>query len=129
MTDISCPFCSLNPDRVFLRGDRVIAFWDAFPVTDGHALIVPYRHVAGWFDATLEEQVEILRTISLVRERIEARHAPDGYNIGINVGAAGGQTVDHLHVHVIPRYQGDVPDPRGGIRWVIPDRAPYWEDG
>jgi diadenosine tetraphosphate (Ap4A) HIT family hydrolase len=63
-----------------------------------------------------------------VRERIEAHHAPAGYNIGVNVGFAAGQTVDHLHVHVIPRYEGDVEDPRGGIRWVIPDRAAYWED-
>ena len=62
-----------------------------------------------------------------MRDRIEANHAPAGYNIGVNVGPAAGQTVDHLHVHVIPRYEGDVEDPRGGIRWVIPNRAPYWE--
>ena len=84
----------------------------------------------GWFDATAEEQAEILRTLSLVRARIEETHAPAGYNIGMNDGFAAGQTVDHLHLHVIPRYEGDVPDPRGGIRWVIPERAPYWnEDG
>ena len=83
--------------------------------------------MGSWFDATPEEQAELLQAISIVRERIEASWSPDGYNIGINDGAAAGQTVAHLHLHVIPRYEGDVPDPRGGIRWVIPDRAPYWE--
>ena len=128
MNPSPCPFCTPDPGRVFLQGRTVFALWDAFPVNAGHALIVPYRHVGSWFEATEEEQEEILRTISLVRERIEADHAPAGYNIGINVGPAGGQTVDHLHVHVIPRYEGDMEDPRGGIRWVIPDRAAYWED-
>ena len=84
--------------------------------------------MGSWFDATAEERAELLQAISIVRERIEASWSPDGYNIGINDGAAAGQTVAHLHLHVIPRYEGDVPDPRGGIRWVIPDRAPYWEE-
>jgi ATP adenylyltransferase len=128
MTTGPCPFCAPDPGRVFLKGPTVFALWDGFPVNAGHALIIPCRHVGSWFEATPEEQEEILRTIPLVRERIEAHHAPAGYNIGVNVGFAAGQTVDHLHVHVIPRYEGDVEDPRGGIRWVIPDRAAYWED-
>jgi len=128
MTPSPCPFCTPDPARVFLKGERVFALWDGFPVNPGHALIIPYRHVGSWFEATAEEQGEILRTIPLVRRQIEANHAPAGYNMGVNVGFAAGQTVDHLHVHVIPRYEGDVEDPRGGIRWVIPHRAPYWED-
>ena len=128
MTSSPCPFCSPDPARVFFRGDRVFALWDAFPVNPGHALLIPTRHMASWFDATDEEQAEILRAIALVQKEIETRHTPHGYNIGFNEGWAAGQTVDHLHVHVIPRYEDDVPDPRGGIRWVIPERAPYWED-
>jgi len=120
-----CPFCHPEEKHVFFRGDRVAALWDAFPVTDGHALIVPFRHVASWFDATHAEQEELFRTVAVVRAAIETRHQPDGFNIGINVGAAAGQTVPHLHVHVIPRYEGDVPDPRGGVRHVLPSRGNY----
>ena len=123
-----CPFCKPDPARVFFQGEHVFALWDAYPLTDGHALIVPHRHIESWFDATAEEQAELLQAISAVREEIESTRSPDGYNVGMNLGAAAGQTVDHLHLHVIPRYAGDVPDPRGGIRWVIPGRAPYWED-
>jgi superfamily II DNA or RNA helicase/HKD family nuclease len=81
--------------------------------------------VADWFGATPEEQGELLRAIEAAKQAIEAKHAPDGYNIGINVGPAAGQTVFHVHVHVIPRYRGDVADPRGGVRYVIPERANY----
>ena len=99
----------------------MLALWDGFPVSDGHALLVPRRHVADWFDASDEERAELLAAVQVVRAKIEETRRPDGYNIGINVGEAGGQTVFHLHVHVIPRYAGDVPDPRGGVRHVIPD--------
>jgi superfamily II DNA or RNA helicase/diadenosine tetraphosphate (Ap4A) HIT family hydrolase len=112
-------------ERCFLVTQRVVACWDAYPVSPGHALVVPLRHVATWFEATAEERLEIVQAVDRAKEEIERRHAPDGYNIGINVGAAAGQTVFHLHVHVIPRYAGDVPDPRGGIRHVIPARANY----
>ena len=128
MTDPDCPFCSPDPDRVFFRGEKVFGLWDAYPVSEGHALVIPFRHVGSWFDATEEERSELLRAVSVAREQIEASRSPDGYNIGVNDGFAAGQTVGHLHLHVIPRYDGDVPDPRGGVRWVIPDRAPYWND-
>jgi diadenosine tetraphosphate (Ap4A) HIT family hydrolase len=123
-----CPFCAPDPERVFLEGELVLALWDAFPVTDGHALIIPRRHVGSWFDATEEERGELLRAVHAVRKEIEATRSPDGYNVGMNLGAAAGQTIDHLHLHVIPRFAGDVEDPRGGIRWVIPERGTYWED-
>ena len=128
MSERPCPFCSPDPDRVFYRGQHVIALWDGFPVTDGHALLVPIRHVAGWLDATEEERAELFQAIPRVMETIQEDWTPDGFNIGVNDGAAAGQTIDHLHLHVIPRYDGDVPDPRGGIRWVIPERARYWDD-
>jgi superfamily II DNA or RNA helicase/diadenosine tetraphosphate (Ap4A) HIT family hydrolase len=123
-----CPFCPPDPDRVFYRGGRVLALWDGFPVTEGHALLIPVRHVPTWFDASAEERRELTESIDIVREIIERRYRPDGFNIGINVGQAGGQTVFHLHVHVIPRYRGDVPDPRGGVRHVIPAKANYTYD-
>jgi diadenosine tetraphosphate (Ap4A) HIT family hydrolase/HKD family nuclease len=120
-----CPFCHPDPAWVFHEGEGVVALWDAFPASPGHALVVPRRHVAGWFDATRAEQRELLEAVDVARARIEASHAPDGYNIGVNVGAAAGQTVFHLHVHVIPRYEGDVPDPTGGVRLALPHRGNY----
>lgn len=119
------PFVNPDPERVFYQSDLVIGLWDGFPVSPGHALIVPRRVVATWFEATREEQVAILDGVEAAKSAIEKRLTPDGYNIGINVGAAGGQTIFHLHVHVIPRFHGDVEDPRGGVRYVVPSKANY----
>jgi superfamily II DNA or RNA helicase/HKD family nuclease/diadenosine tetraphosphate (Ap4A) HIT family hydrolase len=105
----------------------VRAFEDAFPVSRGHTLIVPRRHVASWFDATDAERAEMLAVVEAVRELHELAHQPDGWNIGINIGKAAGQTVQHVHLHMIPRYVGDVPDPRGGVRHVIPGLGNYLE--
>jgi superfamily II DNA or RNA helicase/diadenosine tetraphosphate (Ap4A) HIT family hydrolase/HKD family nuclease len=120
-----CPFCPPEPDWVFHEGEHVLGIWDAFPASPGHALLVPRRHVAGWFDASPEERRELMEALDVARSLIETKHEPDGYNIGVNVGAAAGQTVFHLHVHIIPRYDGDVPDPRGGIRLAVPHRGNY----
>ncbi len=103
--------------------------WDRFPVAAGHALVIPRRHVTTWFDATPEEHGALVAAIERVRQEILQRHKPDGFNIGINVGAAAGQTVFHLHIHIIPRYHGDVPDPRGGVRHVIPGKGNYLRSG
>ena len=121
-----CPFCEAAPERIFYEGRVVRGIWDSFPVSPGHALVVPRRHVATWFDATREERLELAETIDHAREAILLRHHPDGFNIGMNLGVAAGQTVPHLHLHVIPRYAGDVEDPRGGVRWVVPSKAAYW---
>lgn len=121
----SCPFCNLDRSRIFYSGTLVVGLWDAFAVSPGHALVVPRRHVASWFDATAAEQQEIVTALAVARERVLAAHSPDGFNIGVNVGAAAGQTIFHLHAHLIPRYQGDVPDPRGGVRHVLPAKANY----
>lgn len=99
---------------------------DAFPVADGHTLVVPRKHVSTMFELTTPEQNAIWELVARVRERLLAEMQPDGFNIGINDGLAAGQTVMHAHIHIIPRRHGDVPDPRGGIRWVISDNAPYW---
>lgn len=123
-----CPFCDPAPENIFHENEQVIGLWDGYPVSEGHALLVPRRHIGSWFEATIEEQLALTRALSSARDAIERRHRPDGYNIGMNIGAAAGQTVAHLHLHVIPRYDGDMDDPRGGVRWVLPDRARYWND-
>ena len=123
-----CPFCNLDESTV-LYADRWLAVRDAFPVSPGHTLLVPRRHVVSYFDLEDAEQRELHTCLDILKRQLDAEFHPDGYNIGINDGAAAGQTVMHLHVHVIPRYEGDVADPRGGIRWVKPDEAVYWEDG
>lgn len=126
-TEVDCPFCATARERVLAESELACAIWDGFPLNPGHVLIVPRRHVASWFDATPEERVEILRLADEARRIVTRRHSPDGFNLGINDGLAAGQTVAHLHLHLIPRYAGDVPDPRGGVRWIIPARAAYWE--
>jgi diadenosine tetraphosphate (Ap4A) HIT family hydrolase len=113
---------------VLLRNDAALAFRDAYPVTPGHTLVIPVRHVPSFFDTTLEERVAMLGLLDEARKLLQLDFAPAGYNIGINDGCAAGQTVGHLHIHLIPRYPGDRPDPRGGVRWVIPERANYWTD-
>jgi len=120
--EAGCPFCAPEPERIFHRGTLVYGLWDGFPASPGHALIIPVRHIESWFDASAGERRELMEAIDVARAHIEACHAPDGYNIGINAGAAAGQTVFHLHVHVIPRYRGDVEDPRGGVRLAVPHR-------
>lgn len=120
-----CPFCAPDPRRIFHEAPLVLGLWDGFPVSPGHALLVPRRHVATWFESSLDEQLALLAGVEVARARIEEAHRPDGYNIGVNVGAAAGQTVPHLHLHVIPRYAGDVRDPTGGVRLVIPHKGNY----
>jgi diadenosine tetraphosphate (Ap4A) HIT family hydrolase len=97
-------------------------------VADGHTLIVPRRHVGSVYGLSAVEQEAIWTLVARVREELLTRLAPDGFNIGLNDGLAAGQTVPHAHVHVIPRWNGDVPDPRGGVRWVVADKARYWKD-
>jgi diadenosine tetraphosphate (Ap4A) HIT family hydrolase len=91
-------------------------------------LVVPARHVADFFALSAEEQADVWRLVAEVRVDLARRFAPDGFNVGLNAGLAAGQTVDHAHIHVIPRFAGDVPDPRGGVRWVLPAKAAYWDD-
>jgi diadenosine tetraphosphate (Ap4A) HIT family hydrolase len=123
-----CPFCAVAPARIAYDAELVIGIWDGFPVTDGHALVVPRRHVASWFEATVDEHAALLAGIAAMRALVLARGPVDGWNLGINDGPAAGQTVPHLHVHLIPRRAGDVDDPRGGVRWVVPARARYWTE-
>ena len=122
-----CPFCTLPSDRLLATRATAVAIRDAFPVSPGHTLVIPKRHVASFFDITDAERADLLALLSSARDDLDREFHPGGYNIGINDGAAAGQTVPHLHIHLIPRYAGDQPDPRGGVRWVIPDKAAYWD--
>ena len=127
-----CPFCGIasgNSDTELLaESDHSVAFHDRYPVGAGHALVVPRNHVADLFDLDPTERADTWALVDTVHDLLMERFDPDGFNIGVNMSAAAGQTVSHSHIHLIPRYHGDVKDPRGGIRWVIPDKAVYWED-
>jgi len=124
-----CVFCSIPEDEVIAQNDLALAFFDRYPVNKGHVLIIPRRHVATYFDATPDETNAIASLLAEVKAQLDAEFAPDGYNIGVNVGAAAGQTIFHLHVHLIPRYVGDVPDPRGGVRRIKKSLVPYAGEG
>lgn len=122
-----CPFCFLPAERVIRKSEYAVVMRDGFPVSPGHTLIIPKRHVASFFEVTAAERTDLMTLLSAARDDLDNQFHPVGYNIGINDGAAAGQTVPHLHIHLIPRYEGDQPDPRGGIRWVLPDKAAYWD--
>jgi superfamily II DNA or RNA helicase/diadenosine tetraphosphate (Ap4A) HIT family hydrolase len=124
MTEL-CPFCDPVRPEVLFEDDLVIAAYDGFPVADGHCLVIPKRHYSSWFEATRAEQLAILDAIDRCKKIVEADFTPDGWNVGINIGKAAGQTIAHLHVHLIPRYLSDVSDPTGGVRAVIPSKANY----
>jgi diadenosine tetraphosphate (Ap4A) HIT family hydrolase len=128
----------MENSKIILANDLAIAIYDGFPVTPGHTLIVPKRHMALFFEATREEQSAMLDLLAEMRLLLldanpsqppfaKGRSKPDAFNIGINDGAAAGQTVMHMHIHLIPRYAGDTDDPRGGVRWIMPEKAPYWK--
>ncbi len=124
MPSFSCIFCS--PDREILAySAHGVAFFDAFPVSPGHALVVPRRHVVTIFDLTEAEYSDCFLLVLRVKELLVERYSPDGFNVGVNCGEAGGQSVWHAHIHVIPRFKGDTPEPRGGVRNVIPKKRDY----
>lgn len=121
-----CPFCVLDPARILAEDEFTVIYKDGYPVSPGHTVIIPKRHFATLFEASEEERLALLRALDKAKDILDERHHPDGYNIGINQGKAGGQSVPHLHIHLIPRYLGDKADPRGGVRWVLPETAKYW---
>ena len=121
-----CLFCSVPPHEILIDGPIAMARIDNHPVSPGHTLIIPKRHIASFFETTEEERLAMMKLLDEAKAVLDKKHKPDGYNIGINGGEAAGQTVMHLHIHLIPRYKGDKADPRGGVRWVLPDKAAYW---
>jgi len=126
VTENTCPFCSLPRERFILSNALGVVIRDGFPVSAGHTLIIPRRHVSSYFGLLEDEREALLALLEEAKRGLEKEFRPQGYNIGINDGPAAGQTVPHLHIHLIPRYQGDQADPRGGVRWVIPEKADYW---
>lgn len=125
----SCPFCNVAAGAMVQASDFTLALRDAYPVAPGHTLVVPRRHVASIFELEPEEWDDLWALVRVVRHRADELAGADGVNVGVNDGAAAGQTVAHAHVHLIPRRRGDVPDPRGGVRWVLPRTADYWSPG
>jgi diadenosine tetraphosphate (Ap4A) HIT family hydrolase len=120
-----CPFCALSADRIIDSNAHALAIADAFPVSPGHALIIPRRPVASFFEASIEEQAATNELLRRMRDRLAGSLHPDGFNIGINDGEIAGQTIMHLHIHLIPRFVGDVVDPQGGVRNLLPGKGPY----
>lgn len=122
---MTCPFCNPIAEDIVTKNDLCYALWDRFPVNRGHALVIPFRHTPDFFTLTTEERAAVCDLVVACREMIEENFTPDGYNVGFNVGGMAGQTIFHCHCHVIPRYTGDVPEPKGGIRGVVPERRGY----
>lgn len=126
MTAPHCPFCTLSRTRIVDENDHAVWIRDGFPVSPGHSLVIPKRHVGSFFETSTMERDALLALLDAAQAKLSLEFQPDGFNIGINDGAAAGQTVAHLHIHLIPRYRGDQPDPRGGVRWILPEKADYW---
>jgi diadenosine tetraphosphate (Ap4A) HIT family hydrolase len=122
----SCPFCELPEQRILHANALGLCIRDAYPVSPGHTLVIPRRHVRSLFELSNDEQAALLALLDAAKVQLEAEFRPAGYNIGINDGPAAGQTIGHLHIHLIPRYSGDQTDPRGGVRWIFPEKADYW---
>ena len=120
----SCPFCNLEREKI-LDSELSFAIYDGFPVNDGHALIIPKRHIANYFELTNEEQRDCFELLNRVKEKLQEKYNPNGFNVGININEAAGQTIPHVHIHLIPRFEEDVEEPRGGVRGVIPSKKTY----
>jgi diadenosine tetraphosphate (Ap4A) HIT family hydrolase len=110
---------------MLFRNEMAFVAKDRFPVSKGHLLIIPFRHVERYFDVTPEEKLALLDLLDQAKQYLDVELRPDGYNIGVNVGEAAGQTIMHVHIHLIPRYRGDVANPRGGVRGIIPGRQSW----
>ena len=126
MKETACPFCTLPESRVVLANHQAVAVADGFPISPGHTLIIPRRHVKSIFELNAEEVNALIMLLAEAKNVLADEQKPDGFNIGVNDGPAAGQTIPHLHIHLIPRFIGDRTDPRGGVRWIIPEKADYW---
>lgn len=122
-----CPFCDVSEESIVAESRHALAFRDRYPVSRGHTLVIPRLHGKSLFAQNAQVQADVWHLVAKVRDQLRSALIPDGFNVGVNDGEAAGQTVEHAHVHVIPRFKGDVADPRGGIRWILADRAPYWD--
>ncbi len=122
----NCPFCAPEAERELLtESATAYAILDKYPVSAGHALIIPKKHLSSYFDLSTHTKTACWLMVDRVRMLLAERFHPDGFNVGINVGATAGQTVPHVHIHLIPRYENDVENPTGGVRHVIPEKGNY----
>ncbi|OQB66816.1 MAG: AP-4-A phosphorylase [Bacteroidetes bacterium ADurb.Bin139] len=125
-TDKECPFCAIAEEReVICESAGALAIHDHYPVSPGHTLVIPRKHISDYFELAWAEQQELWQLVNRCKAILTERYHPDGFNVGINVGPAAGQTIFHVHIHLIPRYKGDVENPRGGIRHTIPGKGYY----
>ena len=123
---MSCVFCDIIKDKqILFENDLAVAFFDSFPVSEGHTLIIPKRHCETYFDLKIEEVMAMYELSQKVKNYLDTKYKPDGYNIGFNCKEAAGQSVMHCHMHVIPRYKGDHANPRGGVRKVVKNLKDY----
>jgi len=122
---MTCIFCNIEKERIINENEVAFAIYDSFPVSQGHILVIPKKHINNYFEADSQTKDELWKLIDECKEIVDKKFNPAGYNIGINCGEAAGQTVMHLHIHLIPRYKGDIENPRGGVRGVIPDKRIY----
>jgi len=122
---LDCIFCNMDKSRIIMENELAYAIYDMFPVSNGHILIIPKQHFKDYFDIDNQAKNELWILVDKCKKIIEKKYNPDGYNIGINCGEAAGQTVMHLHIHLIPRYKGDTENPRGGVRGAIPGKRMY----
>ena len=126
----NCFFCRMlindTKNEILLQNDLAVMIRDTQPVSKGHSLIIPRRHVSSFFDTSPEERAALMELLDQTRKDLDREFSPDDYNIGINDGPLAGQSIPHLHMHLIPRYKGDKEDPRGGVRWIIAEKAKYW---
>jgi diadenosine tetraphosphate (Ap4A) HIT family hydrolase len=121
-----CLFCSPPEDRVFLRNELAYTLWDGFPVTRLHSLVIPHRHAENYFCLSMEELLACDDLLRMASEKLKLDDPSiEGFNIGVNIGSAAGQTIFHCHFHLIPRRIGDVENPRGGVRHIIPGKGAY----
>lgn len=124
-TKENCPFCLEKDSRLIIENELAFAIFDIFPVSKGHCLVITKRHIPDFFEVTPEEISALFSLVKEMKTIIEEKYHPAGYNIGVNVNETAGQTVPHVHIHIIPRYNGDVENPRGGVRHVIPWKGNY----
>jgi diadenosine tetraphosphate (Ap4A) HIT family hydrolase len=128
MPEKYCIFCekmNANEKQFITKNEHFLAWWDENPVTKGHSIVISKKHIESFFELDDEELKSMYSLIKKVKQITDDKHKPDAYNIGINDGEAAGRTIDHLHIHIIPRYQDDVANPRGGVRNIIPEKGDY----
>jgi diadenosine tetraphosphate (Ap4A) HIT family hydrolase len=128
----TCPFCQISSGKtdkpILFENQTGFVIRDGFPITDGHTLIIPKQHIASFFEITLEQRNDLFTLVDQTKAELDTQYQPASYNIGINDGEAAGQTIAHLHIHLIPRYNEPDKDPRGGVRWLVPEKADYWSE-